>query len=220
MNDWNSAFVMATKPLWDSLLRFALSLTHARHDADDLLQTCLLKGLQGFTRFVEANFPGVTKPDEAERTFARPENLNFLRNWLFKILKNTFLDQCAKDKRFAGEEALGPTGLDNSSPEPGWHSRGSPAFNVEAGFTGDVAIAETELALFERDFARAALDDGWKVRLAELTPRQRSVLFLAAEGYAYKEIASILDIPMGTVMSNLSRSLQKLKKSSSGSTGE
>lgn len=212
LNAWNTTFVTSSKPLWDLLLRFAMSLAHARHDADDLLQTCLLKGLQGFPRFVEMNFPGVTTAEEATRAFERPENALFLRNWLLKILKNTFLDACAKNKRIFGEEAFDSGQVDHENPSLGWHGGATRAFHPEAPFHGEGKVDEASLAAWEREFARAALDDDWKSKVASLTPRQRSVLFLAAEGYAYKEIAGILDVPIGTVMSNLSRSLQKLKK--------
>jgi DNA-directed RNA polymerase specialized sigma24 family protein len=65
-----------------------------------------------------------------------------------------------------------------------------------------------------------AMDDGWKLKLQDLTSRQRSVLFLSAEGYAYKEIATVLAVPVGTVMSNLSRALQKLKRPMVGTFGD
>ena len=214
MSDWNATFVEVSKPHWDALLRFAHSLAHARHDADDLLQTCLVKGLQGFPRFVETNLPGVSTPDEATRAFARPENLAHLRNWLFKILKNSFLDTCSKSKRVSGEDVFDTAALSHDAASGAWHGQATRSFHVEAGFSGTEAVADADIQALEREFFRAALDDDWKSRMIALTPKQRSVLFLAAEGYAYKEIASILDVPIGTVMSNLSRSLQKLKKSS------
>lgn len=219
MNDWNAAFVHITRPQWDTLLRFAHSLTHVRHDADDLLQTCLLKGLQSFPRFVEVNLPGVQTPEEASRAFQRPENALHLRNWLFKILKNSFLDTCARSNRTSGEEAFEATSVNHEHVEGGWHGQAARAFQVEVDFSGADKVSEAELASLERDFFRAALDDDWKKRFALLSPRQRSVVFLAAEGYAYKEIAAVLDIPIGTVMSNLSRSLQKLKKENPSTLG-
>jgi RNA polymerase sigma factor (sigma-70 family) len=194
------------------LLRFAYSLAHARHEADDLLQTCLLKGLRGFPRFVEVNLPGVSTPEEAQRAFEREENLNHLRNWLFKILKNSFLDDCAKGKRMVGEEAFDPRTVSQDDVQGRWHGHAASAFGEEASFRGDVSVPDAEVARAEATFFKAALDDTWRTRLGTLTSRQRSVLFLAAEGYAYKEIASILDVPIGTVMSNLSRSLQKLRR--------
>jgi DNA-directed RNA polymerase specialized sigma24 family protein len=64
----------------------------------------------------------------------------------------------------------------------------------------------------EAEFFNHALDDNWIEKLSELSAKQRSILYLAAEEYSYKDISQILDIPMGTVMSSLSRTVSKLKK--------
>lgn len=212
LDDWNATFVHVTRCHWDTLLRFACSLAHVRHDADDLLQTSLLKGLQSFPRFVENNLPGVHTPDEALRAFQRPENATHLRHWLFKILKNSFLDHCDKQKRLSGEEAFDQALVNHESVEGSWHGQATRPFHVEAEFAGNQKISNSELASLEQAFFQAALDDHWEAKFAGLSSRQRSVVFLAAEGYAYKEIATLLDIPIGTVMSSLSRALQKLKK--------
>jgi RNA polymerase sigma-70 factor (ECF subfamily) len=49
--------------------------------------------------------------------------------------------------------------------------------------------------------------------LAELPKEQRSVLVLiAVEGFQYAEVAKMLDIPIGTVMSRLSRARHTLRE--------
>ncbi len=56
----------------------------------------------------------------------------------------------------------------------------------------------------ERDRLQAALDG--------LAPEYRSVLMLVVvEGYAYQEVADILGVPIGTVMSRLSRARERLR---------
>lgn len=56
----------------------------------------------------------------------------------------------------------------------------------------------------ERDRLRAALDG--------LLPEYRAVLMLVVvEGYAYQEVADMLGIPLGTVMSRLSRARERLR---------
>jgi RNA polymerase sigma-70 factor (ECF subfamily) len=65
------------------------------------------------------------------------------------------------------------------------------------------AAAQQEAALEVRDVLGA---------LAQLPEEQRSLLLLVGvEAFSYDEAARILDIPMGTVMSRLSRARRQLR---------
>lgn len=49
--------------------------------------------------------------------------------------------------------------------------------------------------------------------LHEITPEERSILLLSTvQGYTTKEVASMLELPQGTVSSKLHRTLKKLRK--------
>lgn len=51
-----------------------------------------------------------------------------------------------------------------------------------------------------------------KQHMDDLPIRQKEVMLLVSlEGFSYEEVASILDIPVGTVMSRLHRSREKLR---------
>ncbi|MGQ4660550.1 sigma-70 family RNA polymerase sigma factor [Lysobacter sp. F6437] len=52
---------------------------------------------------------------------------------------------------------------------------------------------------------------------AELPDEQRAILLLVGvEGFSYREVADMLDVPIGTVMSRLSRARDKLRRLSEG----
>ena len=54
-----------------------------------------------------------------------------------------------------------------------------------------------------RDFARA---------MGQLSPEHRQILLLVAlEGLSYREIAEVLELPLGTVMSRLARGRERLR---------
>jgi len=84
--------------------------------------------------------------------------------------------------------------------------RGAEPLSDENGSSWERALSWTDDAL-------RAVDDRDAVEklLGELNPEQRTALTLREiEGLDYREIADVLDVPIGTVMSRLNRARQRL----------
>jgi RNA polymerase sigma-70 factor (ECF subfamily) len=98
-----------------------------------------------------------------------------LRPWLLRIMHNTHLTRVARAKK--RPTVTDPVNLDTQSP------------------------ATTRFPTIPPE-----LDDTVRLALADLPPDLRSALTLwAVEELSYKEMADVLDIPIGTVMSRLHR---------------
>ncbi len=64
----------------------------------------------------------------------------------------------------------------------------------------------------EEEFLENVLDEDVQAALDKLPPDYRMVVLLAdLEGFSYKEIADILEVPVGTVMSRLYRGRRLLE---------
>jgi RNA polymerase sigma-70 factor (ECF subfamily) len=111
-----------------------------------------------------------------------------LRGWLYTILYNRFRSDRHRQKRRGHHGPL----TEVVEAELPW---------VEGG---------QDAALEHRDLLRA---------FAALPEQQRSVLLLVAvEDLSYEEAARVLDVPIGTVMSRLSRGRERLRLNLSGDT--
>jgi RNA polymerase sigma-70 factor (ECF subfamily) len=113
--------------------------------------------------------------------------------WLYRILINTNINAWERRSRR-------PVEVDYEVIEPVAAAPESDALSMPT--QGDVeALAEV-------------VDDDLKAAL-EAVPAPFRIVFLLAtiEGFAYKEIATMLDIPIGTVMSRLYRARQSLQAS-------
>ncbi len=116
-----------------------------------------------------------------------------LRAWLFRILTNTYINLYRKRQRR-------PQETDGDGVED-WQM----ARVADQPPTG-LRSAETE-ALDHLP------DSDVKEALAEISEDFRIPVYLAdVEGFAYKEIAEILDVPIGTVMSRLHRGRRSLRE--------
>jgi RNA polymerase sigma factor (sigma-70 family) len=205
--NWNEIFVTYSESSWNSLFRFSMSLCRDESEAEDLTQQTLLKSLQAVQNFFSHNYSATT-PEEALRAAERqgaPEVRAHLLNWMLKICKNTFLDSRNSARRKLSHVPLEDWKEDTD--ESGSGSAQSRPSAPRRDSSGKSTLESDEAAFFDE-----ALDDDWKDRFELLNARQRSVVYLAAEDYSYKEIAQLLEIPIGTVMSTLSRALGKLKK--------
>ena len=117
-----------------------------------------------------------------------------LKAWLFRILTNTFINSYRR--RQAQPET---TELDDVDEFSLYKRMSDPR---AASASPD---PETELL-------NGLVDSEVKDALAELPEKFRSVVLLDVEGFSYKEIAEMLDIPIGTVMSRLHRGRKFLQK--------
>ena len=132
---------------------------------------------------------------KAYRAFASFEEGTNLKAWLFRILTNTFINTYRAKQRRPGE-----TDLDDVEDLYMYRRLGG----LEAAMAGRSAEDEL-LERFTDDEVKQALED---------LPEQFRVAVLLAdvEGFSYKEIAEILDIPIGTVMSRLHRGRKAMQK--------
>ena len=121
----------------------------------------------------------------AFRSAAQFEAGTNLRGWMFTILHNTFLNQ----RRDRGRN---PVDADSEAVEQAPDDR-QAAGNPE------------ELLL------RAALDADLQAALDNLQPAYREAVWLRdVEQFSYEEIAGIVGVPIGTVMSRISRGRRAL----------
>jgi RNA polymerase sigma-70 factor, ECF subfamily len=132
---------------------------------------------------------------KAYRGFGGFEQGTNLKAWLYRILTNTFINQYRSKKRRPDETDLGEVEDLSLYRRLG---------GLEAARAG--RSAEDELMDF---FTDSEVKDA----IEELPEQFRMAVLLAdVEGFSYKEIAEILDIPIGTVMSRLHRGRKALQK--------
>ena len=149
----------------DALYAFAWRLARDPVQADDLVQETFARCLSHAGNFEEGTN---------------------LKAWLFRILRNLFLDLRRRDARYVSDPGIDPGA--NSAPVSGLH--------------GDLEIARLQ-KLVAADI---------EVALQALTEEQRGVVLLDLEGFSEKEIAEIAGCAAGTVKSRLARARAALRE--------
>jgi RNA polymerase sigma-70 factor (ECF subfamily) len=187
----SSAFEADALALLDSLFRTARRLTGTRADAEDLVQETYLKAFRAADRFK----PGTN-----------------LRAWLFTILHNTARNRIrdrARDAVTIDSEIVermaevGPQSVSSIGGAAGQTIRGGGSFE-NVGASGNIDTPETLLL-------RQTLAPDLQAAIDELPEIFRQAVWLRdVEEFSYAEIADMLSIPVGTVMSRISRARHQL----------
>lgn len=159
-------FEQLAMPLFDQLYNHACWLTGDRTDGEDLVQETYAKALKGFASFAEGTN---------------------LRAWMFRILRNAFLNSrsglVAQKTGYLEDE-------DVSAEEATAHD-----------VTPELILLRSE----SQESIFAALES--------LPVGHREVILLCdVDEMSYREIAQVLDVPVGTVMSRLSRARAGLRR--------
>jgi RNA polymerase sigma-70 factor (ECF subfamily) len=132
---------------------------------------------------------------KAYRAFNTFQEGTNLKAWLYKILTNTFINSYRSKKRRPEQ-----TELDDVEDLYLYRRLGG----LEAATAGRSAEEQVLEHFTEADVKTAVESLPEQFRMA--------VLLADVEGFSYKEIAEILDVPIGTVMSRLHRGRKALEK--------
>ena len=114
-----------------------------------------------------------------------------LKAWLYRILTTTFINTYRKDQRRP---------LISDGEVEDWQLAAAASHTSDLGKSAEDEVLEN---LPDGDVKRALQEIPEEFRLA--------VFYADVEGYSYKEIAEILGIPAGTVMSRLHRGRKLLR---------
>jgi len=132
---------------------------------------------------------------KAYRAYGRFEAGTNLKAWMYRILTNSYINDYRKKQRR-------PTESDIDDVEDLYLYR---RIGGQAGSVLGRSAEDELMDLFGEDEVKVALED--------LPEHYRMPILLAdVQGFAYKEIAEILDVPIGTVMSRLHRGRKQLQK--------
>ena len=157
-------------PHAEALYNFAFHLTYNEDDAHDLVQDTFLKSY----RFINSYEKGTNA-----------------KAWLFKILKNIFINEYRKKVR---------------AP------RVSDYEDYIAYQDSDEATGIGSLDM-RSDYFRNMIGDEVSNAINTLPSDFRTVIILCdVEEFSYEEMAKIIDIPIGTVRSRLNRARNMLKE--------
>ena len=157
-------------PQIDALYTFAYHLTYNEEDANDLVQETYLKAY----RFVESYNEGTNA-----------------KAWLFRILKNAFINQYRKRSKQ-------PTQVD---------------YEEIINFHDEEDSSYSSFLDLREEMFQDMMGDEVTTAINALPVDFRVVILLCdIEGFTYEEIAKIIDIPIGTVRSRLHRARNMLKE--------
>ncbi len=165
-------FEDAALPFLDGLYNMAFRLTRNAEDAEDLVQETFFKAYKHYEKFE----PGTN-----------------LKAWLYRIMKNTFINGYRKRQSQPPQSAFS---------------------DIEDSFETLVASdAGGQAKNPEQEILEKVLDEDVQQALDNLRDDYRMVLLLVdLEGFSYKEAAGILEVPVGTVMSRLYRGRRLLEQ--------
>jgi len=117
-----------------------------------------------------------------------------MKAWLFRILTNTFINTYRR--KSAQPEVTDLEGVDE--------------FSLYRRMADDRAASSSPDP--EAELLNSVVDTEVTNALEELPEKFRTTVLLDVEGFSYKEIAEMLGIPIGTVMSRLHRGRKFLQK--------
>lgn len=155
-------------PHMNALYNFALRMTGDADDADDLVQETYLKAFRFFDKF---------------------EKGTNAKAWLFRILKNSYINEYRKVKKE-------PSKVD---------------YNDIENFYENIKSSEVKSNHLVEDVFNNLLDDEISAAISSLPEDFKTVIILSdIEGFTYEEIADFVDCPIGTVRSRLHRARKML----------
>ncbi len=166
--DFNSSEL----PYYDQIYKTALRMTRSVAETEDLLQETYLKAFRYYSGFEEGTN---------------------LKAWLFRIMKNNFINGYRKRKvqpQHVELDELRDSGEGLAGAGAAFAEDGPEAGSLAEEMDGDVARAMN------------AIPHDYKMAL----------LLVDIQGHTYQEVAEILAVPVGTVMSRLYRGRTRIEK--------
>jgi RNA polymerase sigma-70 factor (ECF subfamily) len=160
-------------PYRNQLYKTALRMTRSVEETEDLLQETYLKAYRYYDRFEEGTN---------------------LKAWLFRIMKNSFINSYRRNKKL-------PLHLEFDELQEGFEE-------------ADFELSQDPGLSLETDVLGEELDHEIREAMLNLPHDYKmAVLMVDIQGFTYQEVADIIGVPVGTVMSRLYRGRKKLERS-------